>query len=805
MALWKKLFSGSSGENTPSEAPPSPVMNADNPSEQGECRAGENPLAPAVPASDTPVSDTPPPDLLQPPAGLTVAPKTNGTGSIPKGIPKGDANGKSLFPLNAPVLDAPASMEEVGNKGDAFPDQSLPGVSSLSGMPTALPDTVTAAPKNRQLSPDDIDRSAVFGTDESAYRKVAELALERWKDLPPSPIGEELSSLRKLVMEREIALLEQMKARLDDPFLHAKDVSGIIAEALLLRAKRDSRLGKALEPIVGDILKTVLRKSPIEFANIIFPLMGPAIRRSIAESFRSMLLGFNKSIEIAFSWKGLRWRIEALRTGKPFSEVVLLHNLVYRVDQVIFIHSSTGLVLGHVVNEGINIQDVDMVSAMLTAVQDFVRDCFTSGSETGGDLESLHMGESVILLEKNPFASLACIVRGQPPTDFRNHMRTSLELLLIQYAEQLADFNGDIGQFKGAIPYLEDCLSSRLADEGKPIPLWIRLIPAAAIAGVALFAGVEMWDNYTLRKAQEQNRLAAEQYRGEMEKGIAILKSTRGFLVTNVKEVQNGVWEVTLLKDELAPSPEEILHSHGLVSARYQFDVVPFVSYAPDLITERVSNAIQPPSTVQMNLSANGTLTFSGTAPMEWILSAHTTALTLPGVKAINMKDLVDPRMSALSYKVRQIEAVTIEFPMGKDIPVGKEAQKLDEVVTTLVQLEKLASEMGIAVYLTVYGHADRVGSEKRNYEISQERARTIAAMLYAKGSSMPISLYGFGAQYSKDSEVKEEKTAKPAPKTPDKGARNAEVETGDPSSRRIEFRVHLRQAGDATPDVLKK
>ena len=761
---------------------------------------GEDALAP-----DVPVSDTPPPDLPPPLVGLAVASKTNGTGSSPKGIPKGDANVKSLFPLTVPLLEAPASMGEVAGKGEAVPDQAPPDAAPLSGMPTALPENFVAAQKNRQLSPDDIDRSAVFGTDESAYKKIAEQALERWKDLPRSPGSEELSSLRTLVMEREIALLEQMKERLDDPFLHAKDVSGIIAEALLLRAKRDSRLGKALEPIVSDILKTVLRKSPIEFANIIFPLMGPAIRRSIAESFRSMLLGFNKSIEIAFSWKGLRWRLEALRTGKPFSEVVLLHNLVYRVDQVIFIHSSTGLVLGHVVNEGINIQDVDMVSAMLTAVQDFVRDCFTSGSETGGDLESLHMGESVILLEKNPFASLACIVRGQPPTDFRTHMRASLELLLIQYAEQLADFNGDIAQFKGATPYLEDCLSSRLADEGKPIPLWIRLIPATIIIGATLFVGLEMWDNYMLRQAQEQNRLAAEQYRGEMEEGIALLKTTRGLLVTNVKEVHNGVWEITLLKDELTPSPEEILRSHGFVPARYQFDVVPFVSYAPDLITERVSNAIQPPPSVKMNLSDNGTLTFSGTAPMEWILSAHATALTLPGVKAINMKKLVDPRMSALSYKVRQIEAVTIEFPMGKDVPVGIEAQKLDEVVTTLVQLEKLASEMGIAVYLTVYGHADRVGSEKRNYEISQERTRTIAAMLYAKGSSMPLSLYGFGAQYSKNGEVKEEKTAKTAPKTPDKEGRKAEVEAGDPSSRRIEFRVHLRQAGDATPDVLKK
>ena len=40
----------------------------------------------------------------------------------------------------------------------------------------------------------------------------------------------------------------------------------------------------------------------------------------------------------------------------------------------------------------------------------------------------------------------------------------------------------------------------------------------------------------------------------------------------------------------------------------------------------------------------------------------------------------------------------------------------------------------------------DTVGSDKRNYEISQARTRTIAAMLYARGSSIPIAMYGLRA-----------------------------------------------------------
>jgi OOP family OmpA-OmpF porin len=105
---------------------------------------------------------------------------------------------------------------------------------------------------------------------------------------------------------------------------------------------------------------------------------------------------------MAFSWKGLRWRLESLKTGKPFSEVVMLNTLVYRVEQLFLIHRQTGLVLSHLVGEDVASQDADMVSAMLTAIQDFVRDCFAGGQE--GDLDAMQMGDYTLLVEQSPYA-----------------------------------------------------------------------------------------------------------------------------------------------------------------------------------------------------------------------------------------------------------------------------------------------------------------------------------------------------------------------------------------------------------------
>jgi predicted ABC-class ATPase len=56
----------------------------------------------------------------------------------------------------------------------------------------------------------------------------------------------------------------------------------------------------------------------------------------------------NHSLDISISWQGVKWRLEAMRTGKPFGEVVLLHTLRYRVEQVFPIQRESGLLLLHV-------------------------------------------------------------------------------------------------------------------------------------------------------------------------------------------------------------------------------------------------------------------------------------------------------------------------------------------------------------------------------------------------------------------------------------------------------------------------
>ena len=123
----------------------------------------------------------------------------------------------------------------------------------------------------------------------------------------------------------------------------------------------------------------------------------------------------------------------------------------------------------------------------------------------------------------------------------------------------------------------------------------------------------------------------------------------------------------------------------------------------------------------------------------------------------MDISGLHDPLIERILTLVETINESSIEFPLGRDVPVGKELVKLEEAVDNLVQLKEIAQQAGLSVALTVYGHADSVGSEKRNYEISQARAKTVAAQLYARGVNIPVSLYGMGAKFDKGEAIEKD------------------------------------------------
>src|SRR6202021_3448520 len=161
-----------------------------------------------------------------------------------------------------------------------------------------------------------------------------------------SPDTHAYEELRHLIVGPEREGLKEIQERLDDTGRRIDDVSSVVAEAIQKRREQGDTqaLSEALAPTIQDTLRESVRRDPHVLADALFPVMGPAIRKSITETLRSMLESFNEALDNSFSARGIQWRIEAMRTGRPFAEIVMMRRLLHRVEQVLRMHREPGRV-----------------------------------------------------------------------------------------------------------------------------------------------------------------------------------------------------------------------------------------------------------------------------------------------------------------------------------------------------------------------------------------------------------------------------------------------------------------------------
>ena len=156
-----------------------------------------------------------------------------------------------------------------------------------------------------------------------------------------------------------------------------------------------------------------MRENRQVIVDVLFPVIGPAIRKAIAEALRNLVADLNGAIESSFTPRGIRWRIEAWRSGVPYAQIVLKHTLNYGIDHVFLIERDSGLVLDRESAPHLPDLDADAIAGMLTAIGEFVRD--SVGRDGGGTLDSARVGEHLLWVVQGPRANLACFIHGVPP------------------------------------------------------------------------------------------------------------------------------------------------------------------------------------------------------------------------------------------------------------------------------------------------------------------------------------------------------------------------------------------------------
>jgi outer membrane protein OmpA-like peptidoglycan-associated protein len=546
--------------------------------------------------------------------------------------------------------------------------------------------------------------------------------------------------LRHLLNVPDQGEISGIQDRLDNVERRTADVGQVVAEAIQLRREQgdDEALAQALAPTIQATLRESVRRDPHVLADALFPVMGPAIRKSITETLRSMLESFNEALENSLSWQGMQWRIEAMRTGKPFAEIVMMHSLLYRVEQIFLIHKQTGLVLNHVTAPAVATQDADMVAGMLTAIQQFVRDSFES--KDGDALDRLNFGNLEIWTEQGPDAVLACVIRGHAPPDYRVAMSETLENIQRHFGTKLAQFKGDAAPFRVVdeklLPLLETHYKHSEEDKKKPI--------AAIVVGAVVGAIVLGWIIYSTYLLVEWSKFL---HALNHQPGIVVVAHDR----------ENGKFHITGFRDPMSADPAKLVSDAGLAPDRAQFDLAPYFSLDDAMIARRSTEMLRPPGGVTL-AAHNGDLIAEGSAPFRWIDQFEQRAPWIAGVTHVDDSKLENSDLVTLKPLRTQLESTVFTFPVGSSTLDPDQGEKIARFQKTFHELMTQAAHMGEAVTVNVTGHTDTTGVEGTNLPLSQQRADLVRGMLQQSGiHPANLRVVGVGTSEPLRSEATEE------------------------------------------------
>lgn len=536
---------------------------------------------------------------------------------------------------------------------------------------------------------------------------------------------DEMAELRRLLVEPEQVQLNNILERLNNPRVRTREMSRLLSEAVKLRASQDDSLTEALAPTIVTSFHSSVKKDPRPVAEAISPLMGPAIRRAISAALNSMVQTFDQALKHSFSWQGLKWRIEALSAGQSFAEVVMLHTLLYRVEQVFLIHKQSGVKLNHVAAPSIKTQDSDIVSGMLTAIQEAIRSfSFDSFDQTQNEhSDMLRLSDDLeVWFETAPQAVLAVVVRGKAPESLRSEFfAPAIEAIQYEQREALESFDGDTTPFELSRPHLESCLLSKYEGQTDPskfkIPLYVKLLAALLLAAIAA------WAFFTWR----ENR--------RWENYLNTLRAQPGVIIADQGK-RDGKFFITGFRDPLAADPATILKEQTPINPN---DVVSNwqlqKSSHPQLALANARSLLEPPPGVELKLD-QGKLSAEGVAPHQWVADARKWARAIPGVIEFDDAKLIDKDLDELR---RQVERQVVRFVVSTDQLAAGQNQVVSDLTDQIQQLIALAPPAGRAVRIEIVGHTDTEGDENTNQRLSDERAARILSMITVSGVSKDI------------------------------------------------------------------
>lgn len=230
--------------------------------------------------------------------------------------------------------------------------------------------------------------------------------------------------------------IDELRRVLLKPEILIDKISPVIADILEeeIRNSRDE-IAQAIAPIIGEALRRQIYQAREDIIDALYPVIGQTINKAVTESIRELARTIDAQLRQNLRVQDM-W--QARLHGVSLAEYRLRRSLPFAVHEIFLIHRESGLLIHHLSSEG-PLPDRDMVSGMLTAIRDFVRDAFGRGE---GELGAIQYEAQHILLEVGGAAYLAIVIDGVEPAGFREKMRQALISLHEKHYDSLKRYDG---------------------------------------------------------------------------------------------------------------------------------------------------------------------------------------------------------------------------------------------------------------------------------------------------------------------------------------------------------------------------
>jgi hypothetical protein len=135
--------------------------------------------------------------------------------------------------------------------------------------------------------------------------------------------------------------------------------------------------------------------------------------------------------------------------------LVVYRRRLSRIEEI-FLISWDGILIDHLSKTLVQDKDPDVVSGMLTGIQQFVRDAFKFGEDR--NLHQLEFGDHHVLIERGKDVFIAAVASGGDPQRVGGKLRKALDEIESEFGEVLENFDGNMDQILGVRERLREKL-----------------------------------------------------------------------------------------------------------------------------------------------------------------------------------------------------------------------------------------------------------------------------------------------------------------------------------------------------------